>query len=187
MNKLLPILALLCLFQSQAMADVHADNDIDVKVKIEGEDVFVDVSFTVPAPARLVWEVLTDFDHMSTFIANLQSSKVIDKTVNVFRVAQKGIAKYGPISFPFESVREIHLFSFNKIQTHMISGNIHKLEGVTQLTTEGDLTRVIYHADTIPGVWIPPGVGKLFIEHETREQFQESRDEVMRRMHAANP
>ncbi|TCV87342.1 SRPBCC family protein [Sulfurirhabdus autotrophica] len=187
MNKLLFMLALLWVFQSQAIADVRAEKDIDVKVQIEGEDVFVDVNFTVPAPARLVWEVLTDFDHMSTFIGNLQSSKVIDRTENIFRVAQKGIAKYGPVSFPFESIREIHLFSFNKIQTHMVSGNIHKLEGVTQLITEGDLTRVIYHADTIPGVWIPPGVGKLFIEHETREQFQESRDEVMRRKRAANP
>ena len=187
MIKLSFFFLMLCFFQAHACADVRHDNEIEVKVQIEGEDVFVDVNFTVPAPAKLVWEVLTDFDHMSNFIANLQTSKVIDKTENGLRVSQKGIAKYGLLSFPFESVREIHLFSFNKIQTHMISGNIKKLEGMTQLIPEGDLTRIIYHADTIPGIWIPPMVGKVFIEHETREQFQESRDEIMRRKHAANP
>lgn len=187
MNKLSFILVLLCFFQAQAVADARHDKDIEVKVQIDGEDVFVDVNFTVSAPAKLVWEVLTDFDHMSNFIVNLQTSKVIDKTDNGLHVFQKGIAKYGLISFPFESVREIHLFSFNKIQTHMMSGNIKKLEGVTQLITEGEQTRIIYHADTIPGVWIPPVVGKVFIEHETREQFQESRDEIMRRKRAANP
>jgi len=33
----------------------------------------------------------------------------------------------------------------------------------------------------VPKAWIPPIVGRGFIEHETREQFSEFRAEIMRR------
>jgi len=63
----------------------------------------------------------------------------------------------------------------------LISGNMRKMEGMTKLDDEGEQTRIIYHAESIPGVWIPPVVGKVFIAHESREQFQEMRDEIIRR------
>jgi len=78
-------------------------------------------------------------------------------------------------------VREIRLFPFEKILSHMVKGTMRKMEGDTQLISEGEQTRVVYHADSVPGVWIPPVLGKVFIEHETREQFQEIRDEILKR------
>jgi hypothetical protein len=41
------------------------------------------------------------------------------------------------------------------------------------------------HADTIPGHWLPPFAGKRFIEHETRAQFEQLRDEMLRRKSSA--
>ena len=69
----------------------------------------------------------------------------------------------------------------------MISGNMRKMEGTTQLVDEWAQTRIIYHTDSIPGVWIPPVIGKTFIEHEIREQFQEMRNEIIRRKQAPAP
>ena len=62
---------------------------------------------------------------------------------------------------------------------------MRKLEGDTQLKIEGDSTRIAYHGDSIPGVWIPPIIGKIFIENELREQFRDIRNEVARRKQAA--
>ena len=59
--------------------------------------------------------------------------------------------------------------------------DMRKMEGTTQLVDEGGSTRIVYHTDTIPGYLLPPIVGKLFIEHQTREQFREMRDEVLKR------
>ena len=67
----------------------------------------------------------------------------------------------------------------------MISGNMRKMEGTTQLIDEGGQTRIIYHTDTIQEVWIPPIVGKTFIEHEMREQFNELRNEIIKRKRAS--
>ncbi len=185
MGKFTTVLLLLSLLQLPAFAEPgdnkEKDKDIEVKVQVIGEDVIVDVSFPVPATPREVWAVLTDFDHMTGFVSNLQSSKVLDRSGNTLHIAQEGKAQHGPLSFEFSSVREIQLSPFEKIQSRLITGKIRKLEGLTQLKVEGDGTRVTYHSVSIPGVWIPPVVGKVFIEHETREQFAEVRTEVVRR------
>jgi len=173
------------LFIAAAFAGPRQDDDIEVKVQIAGENVIVDLSLVVPATRQEVWAVLTDFEHMAGFISNLKESKVVSISGDTLKIFQRGSATYGPISFPFESTREIQLTPFDKIQSHMISGNMRKMEGTTQLVDEDRQTRVIYHTDTIPGVWIPPIVGKVFIEHETREQFQEMRNEIIKRQLAS--
>jgi hypothetical protein len=96
-------------------------------------------------------------------------------------IFQRGTANFGPINFPFESTREMLLTPFDKIQSHMISGNMRKMEGTTRLMDEGGRTRIIFHTESIPGYWIPPLAGKIFIEHETREQFLELRNEILKR------
>ncbi len=182
MKKLSLLLFMLpALFIVTAFADSQQDERIEIKVQVTGENVIVDLSLLVPATRQQVWAVLTDFDHMASFISNLKESKVISTSADTLKVFQRGSAKYGPISFQFESTREMQLAPFDKIQSHMISGNMRKMEGTTQLVDEGAQTRIIYHTDSIPGVWIPPIVGKVFIEHEIREQFREIRNEIIKR------
>lgn len=174
------------LFMVAACAEPRHDQDIEVKVQVDGENVAVDLSLVVPATRQQVWAVLTDFEHMDGFISNLKESKIISSSANAMNIFQRGSAQYGPVSFAFESMRELQLTPYDKIQSHLISGNMRKMEGVTQLLDEGAQTRIIYHTDSIPGVWIPPLAGKVFIEHEIREQFQEMRDEIIRRKQVAS-
>lgn len=162
-------------------ADSRHDPDIEVQVRVEGENVSVDVNMPVDASRVQVWAVLTDFAHMAGFVSNVHESKIISSQGDVLMVSQRGTAKYGPLSFPFDSTREIRLVPWDTIQSHMISGNMRKMVGLTQLFDSGTGTRIVYHADSAPGVWIPPLIGKAFIAHEMREQFQQLRDEIMRR------
>jgi carbon monoxide dehydrogenase subunit G len=179
-SRFLPIMAAVLVFKTTFAAPLP-NEDIEVKVQITGENVIVDLSLVVAATRQQVWEVLTDFEHMSSFVPNLKESKVIGTSGSELKVFQRGSASYGPIDFPFESTREIRLTHFEKIQSHMISGNVRKMDGITELVEEGDNTRIVYHTDSVPGCWIPPIAGRHFIEHETREQFQELRDEILRR------
>jgi hypothetical protein len=63
----------------------------------------------------------------------------------------------------------------------MISGSMRLMEGTTELIDEGRQTRIISHTNTTQKNWIPPVVGKIFIEHETRKQFHEIRNEIIER------
>jgi hypothetical protein len=179
--KQLLLFLLLWPFTPMVMADALTAEDIAVKVQVDGETVNVDVSLAVPATRQQVWDVLTDFGHMASFISNLKESKVESGSGDRLNISQRGTAQYGPINFPFNSIREIQLTPLEKIQSHMISGNMRKMEGTTLLTEEGAQVRILYHSVSIPGTWIPPLVGKSFIEHETREQFREMRTEILRR------
>lgn len=176
---------LLCLMLYSAinpsLADEQSAQDINVSVNFENKVVVLDATFIVNANIDQVWDVVTDFDHATQFISNLQESKILEAKDNVFKVEQKGLAKYGLLSFKFESTREIHITPKSQIQTHLLSGTMHKFDGSMRLKSEGDVTEIVYHSESIPGVWIPPLVGKNFIQHETQEQFSEIRQEVMRR------
>lgn len=163
----------------------YADEPVASQVRIEGERVWVQVSFTVPATRAQVWAVLTDFEHMAGFISNVAVSKVTERHGGVMQVYQKGSAHRAGMAFPFEVVREIRLSPMHRIESHLVSGSMKQQDGVTEISEEGDETRVDYHAESVPGVWIPPVVGKTFIEAEIREQFEELAAEVLRRRGAA--
>jgi uncharacterized membrane protein len=158
-----------------------ADGTLSSQVRIEGEWVWVEASFTVPASRAEVWEVLTDFEHMPHFISNLEVSKVLARDGAVLRVYQKGSAHRGLLEFPFEVLREVRLSPMRRIESHLISGSMKRQEGVTELVAEGGQTRVVFHGESVPGVWIPPVAGKPFIEAEIREQFGELEAEILRR------
>ena len=106
---------------------------------------------------------------------------MLSRDGNLVTVAQKGKASVGPLSFEFDSVREIRLTPFELIRTRQLRGNLKMFEGTTQLTAENGHTRIHHHSDAVPDVWIPPLIGRKFIVAETREQFAEMRREILRR------
>jgi hypothetical protein len=158
-------------------------SDIQVEVSLSGELVLVDVRFVVAASVQESWAVLTDFGAMAGFVSNLRSSTVVARSGETLQVEQKGKADYGPWSFSFDTVREIKLFPQHEIRSRLVHGTMKKLDGVTTLTAEGNGTVVAYHGESIPEIWVPPVAGPAFIAHETREQFEEMRKEILRRKH----
>ena len=155
--------------------------DVDITIQNDGKKIVVDAYFTVPVNSQLVWETLTDFDNIPSFISSVQSSKIINRTGNTLHVTQNSIIKFSVATFNFESVREVNLVPFKEINERMISGNMRKMEETTQIIPKGNQTRISYHADIIPDMWILKYIGHVFIEDEAREQFQEIRDEIIRR------
>ncbi|MBI5921900.1 MAG: SRPBCC family protein [Betaproteobacteria bacterium] len=179
-----PRLLLVLLWLLPTGAEAVSPDDIEIRIQVDGAAVHADVSLTVSATPPEVWAVLTDFAHMPEFISNLSSSQVLSREGNLLTVAQKGKASVGPLSFEFESVREIRLSPFELIRTRQLSGNLKRFEGTTELILENGRTRIHHHSDSISNVWIPPLIGPKFITSETREQFTEMRQEILRRKHA---
>jgi hypothetical protein len=179
-----PLLMCSVLFMAAALAEPPQDTDIAVKVHIARDNVTVDVILAIPATRQEVWVVMTDYEHMADFVSNLKESKIVSISEGTLKIFQRGSATFGPIKFPFESTREIRLIPFDEIRSRMISGNMRKMEGTTQLIDEGGKTRIIYHTDTIQETWIPSIIVKVFIENEIRERFRELRNEIMKRKRA---
>lgn len=158
--------------------------DIEVSAKKVSDMVVIDVSLVVQATPKEAWDVLIDYDRMPQFLPNLQSSKIVSRTPTQLKVAQKGGVSHGPISLTFDVVREVDLKPYSEILSRVVSGNLKKVDGTTRLAAAGEGTRITFHSESIPNVWVPPGIGPALIESETRDQFNDMRNEILKRKNA---
>jgi carbon monoxide dehydrogenase subunit G len=175
------------LLPTQSWAGPTAD-DIAVQVDVQDETVRVTVEARLPATPCEVWAVLTDFENLPRYIANIESSKVLSREGNVARVAQTGKTSFGPLTFRFESVRELRLTSCARLESRLVSGNnMKRFQGDTRLEADGSGTGTVlrYRSEAVPETAMPAGIGRAFIESETREHYQDIRREVLRRKSAA--
>ena len=166
-------------FAVPALAD--SGEAIDVGVRIHDEEVFVDVNFHVRATPQEAWEVMTDYDHATDFISKLEKSLILWRTDELLVVSQKGRMGYGPFSLTIETVTEVRLTPYEKMQARMVSGNMKKNESTTTLVADASGTRIVYHLESIPDAWVPPIIGRVLVEFETRARFGQLRDEILRR------
>jgi hypothetical protein len=171
------VLALVC---APALAQPD-ERDVAVHIQRDGARIIVDVQLPVAATALETWAVATDYDHMASFISNLESSRIIEHAGNTLTIEQKGRASRGPLSFAFQNVREIVLTPPREIRSRLVSGDLEASEFTTRVIDHGASAEIVNHGEFIPKVWVPPIIGPALIEAETRKQFAELRAEVLRR------
>jgi carbon monoxide dehydrogenase subunit G len=168
-----------------AWADAPAADNAQVKVQKNGETVIIDLTVSVAATPEEAWSVLVDFDHMTQFLHNLETSRILEKNGDQWKVEQKGQTSHSGFTFSFESTKLITLKPYESIQSHLLGGTLKKHESLTTLAPEGGGTRITYHAESISGVWVPPLLGTSVVEGEVRKQFQDMVGEMLRRKAAA--
>lgn len=176
--RLALVTAALTAIPAGAAAD---DSDIAVQVTKDGPTIHVAVDAPVRASRAIAWDVLTDYDHMTKFISNLQESVVRMSMGNRRQVFQKGKASRGPLSISFENLREIELVPQSEIRSKLISGDTMPAEFTTRLEERAGVLHVVHTGKYTPSMWVPPVVGTMLIEAETRKQYAEIRDEMLRR------
>lgn len=183
MHRLLPFVPGLVLLATSpaVLAAGPAVLDQDVRVARADGGFVVDVVMHAPVRPAQAWAVLTDFEHMASFVPNLKISRVLERSDSVLKVQQQGVARYGLFSASFESLREIRLTPSSEIRAHGLGGNIQRMESLMRLEPEGNGTRLSYHAEALPGFWFPPMIGPALVRHETAEQFSAMLDEMQRR------
>ena len=119
--------------------------DIAVAVHREGEEVVVDVDFLVAATPQEAWNVLTDYDHMSQFVADLTSSRILRRDGDRLEVAQQGRFRFGFFELKIENVRAIELVPMREIRSQLVSGDMKASAFTTRVAAEGNA-----HADHQP-------------------------------------
>jgi len=170
----------LTLLSAPALAQAD-DRDIAVRIQQEGARIIVDVNLPVAATAIETWAVMTDYDHMASFVSNLESSRILERSGDRLTIEQKGRASRGPLSFAFQNVREIVLTPPREIRSRLVSGDLVASEFTTRVIDHGASAEIVNHGEFIPKMWVPPIIGPAVIEAETRKQFGELRTEIMRR------
>ncbi|MBK6869150.1 MAG: SRPBCC family protein [Burkholderiales bacterium] len=154
----------------------------DVRVQRQGSAFSIDAVLHAPVPLATAWEVLTDFEQMPRYQTNLSRSEVLERSPQRLLVRQQGVARFGPFSSAFDSVREMQLAPPRSIRARQVSGKVlRQMTSLMTLEPEEGGTRLSYHADMEPETSLPPLIGPALVQHETAEQFAAIVREMVRR------
>lgn len=168
-----------------AVAGTATAQDVEVHVEKQGDLVVIDVKAPVSASAQQVWSVMTDYEHMASFMSNVKTSSVLRREGNVLEVAQAGSTKVAFLTFSFAAVRSVELLPMREIRSHLINGDFRSYESTTRLVEDSSGTRIVHHGEYAPTTWLPPVIGPAIIESQTRKQYREFLAEIHRRKAAA--
>lgn len=158
-----------------------AQSDLDVNVQMAGEEIRTTVTMFVRAPQQRVWEVLADYERAPEYMRDLQVSKVVSRSANSVRVMQRDQVRYGPFSFPVETVRDIRLQEPVKTESRLVSGSMKKYDATTELVPESGGTRIRYTSVSIPGSALASMAGESLVKRITEDRFKQLRAEILRR------
>ncbi len=149
-----------------------AEPAIAVTVDSKEDHFQVNATIATSAPLATAWEVMIDFEHMTTILSNLKSSTVLQRNGQTLVIRQEGVARYGLLSFSFESEREVHLDPMKRVYTRQLSGTTKKLEGELRLEPSPNGTLMHYHAEIQDDSLLSRLFGATFLRHEVEEQFR---------------
>lgn len=177
--RILVVFFLTCLIGGNALAE----QDVVVAVREVGDGFVVEATVKAPVSRQTAWEVLVDYDHMTTILSNLTASQVARRNGNTLIVRQEGIARFGLFSYPFQVEREIRLEPMQRILTRNLSGSLKRMESEVRLKPSGNGSPVVieYRAEFVFGSILAGLFAVSFLNHEVEEQFQSMLAEMKRR------
>jgi len=177
MRRALLAVAWLALASSGACA---ASARVNANTGLNG--VKVEASQVLQTDARTLWETLTDYNRLATFIPAMISSRVISAPGAPKRVEQ--IADAGLFAFvmPDQVVLALEETPNSVIRFRAISGKLVSMTGEWRIVGDAAPVTLLYRAHIVPLSPVPPLGSGFFVEDEVRARFEAVGREAERRV-----
>jgi carbon monoxide dehydrogenase subunit G len=111
---------------------------VSVEASRQGSAVAITARATIKAPYALIWQTLTDYDHLSEFIPGMVKSHVIERRGGTAIVEQTGKAGFLFFTYPIEVVVESLEEPPAFIGIRMLKGNLKQLDGGYRIEKAGN-------------------------------------------------
>ncbi len=156
---------------------------ITVDVQRNREAVEVDTRVLLPVSPRVVWQVLTDYDRIATFVPGLTVSRLINGTGEPLLLEQQGELRFPVFHVRFDVVARVEEHPYHTIRFRAIRGNMTEMSGEWNVEAIGadEGSRLRYHVRVVPEFWVPPVLGPALLKRNFNEQFEALTREMMRR------
>ncbi len=172
---------LLWLALAAAAAPPAFEPRISVHVDRQSEAVAVDTRALLPVPARIVWEVLTDYNRIAAFVPGLRESRLLSGAGEPLLLEQKGEISFAGFSFDIEVLARVEELPFHSIRFESVAGNMREMRGEWNVEDLEAGSGLRYRLRVVPGFWVPPVVGPAVIRRNFIDQFDALAREMMRR------
>lgn len=163
-------------------AAANTADPVQVDARTENDHIVLTVHFTAPVSADTAWGVLTDFEHMTSFLPYLKESKVLFRNANFMRVQQKGTVPVAFFQIAYNSIRDVEMLPAYEIHSSTSGGDAGLTRSVSKLVPGGSQkTELNYHADWWPSSQMIAGFGLNSMRDLLTQQFTAMRQEMLRR------
>ena len=160
-----------------------AEDSLQVSAeKLPGRHRRILASISIPCPVEQVWQVLTDYDHLSDFIPNLTVSRRLESAEPVTLLEQVGTQCFLNIQFCARVVLNMAEQFPHRIGFTMVEGDFKSFEGAWQLEAESpehETTRLLYEITVCPPRAIPALLIERHLRHDLSQNLRAIRQHTM--------
>ncbi|HEY9880221.1 MAG TPA: SRPBCC family protein [Leptolyngbyaceae cyanobacterium] len=153
--------------------------DVEISTqKLEGRQRRIMAAIHIPFGLEQVWQVLTDYEHLSDFIPNLTQSQRIPHPTGGIRLEQIGAQCFLNIKFCARVVLDMVECFPKELHFSMVEGDFRQFEGTWRLEAlgEGQGTRLTYDLKVLPPRVMPVGLIEQHIRHNLSDNLTAIRD-----------
>tara|TARA_Y100000589_G_C26851569_1_gene506170 strand:- start:29 stop:562 length:534 start_codon:yes stop_codon:yes gene_type:complete len=129
---------------------------------------------TTTATFNSLWNVLTDYDRLNTFIPNLLASKQLYKNKNNFHIKQVGSQDFLGLKFSAEVVLDLYEEKdLGLIKFNLMKGDFRKFEGYWKIQSikDTDKNSLIYDLTVKGCQWMPIGMIEKRLKRDLSENL----------------
>jgi len=166
-----------------ASANVKAaDNQVRVTAQVENGAVRVEAQALLRATLPVVWQTLTDYEHLNSFIPGMATSKLIERRGVAAIVEQTGEARFLFFSYPLDVTVSSEEYPPYSIRIHVLKGNLKRLDGGYEIIPlpHGQID-LHWRGIIEPDIFLPALFTKPLLRSVVEAQFRGMVAEIRRR------
>jgi ribosome-associated toxin RatA of RatAB toxin-antitoxin module len=167
-----------------AVATARAGPAADISVVAIARDAAVEVTAhaVVRAPPELIWQTLTDYDHLAQFVPGLVSSRVVSRQGAQLVIEQRGWARIWMFSYPIRVTVTSYERPYQGIDVHLLQGNLRRLDGGYRIEPRPDGSTDLTWSGLIePDTPLPEFIRTPLLRRSIADQFAGMVREIERR------
>jgi ribosome-associated toxin RatA of RatAB toxin-antitoxin module len=172
----------LFLLGAAACASARSSTDISVNATAQDGAVQVTAHAVVRAPIGLIWQTLTDYDHLAQFVPGIDSSRVVSRQGAQLIVEQKGGIHWWFFSYPIRVTVASTERPYERIDVRLLQGNLRRLDGGYRIDARPDgTTELTWQGLVEPDTPLPEFIRTALLRRSISEQFTGMVQEIERR------
>ena len=129
-----------------------------------------------------LWAVLTDYDSLSRFIPNLQTSRLLWRRENVVGLEQEGAQSFMGLRFKARVQLELteHLAQ-RRLSFVMVKGDFRRFEGAWQISGDAEASSLLYELTVQGCVGMPIALIEQRLQEDLAANLRAVQQEAQRR------
>jgi hypothetical protein len=172
----------LALLPALLAVTVARADDVWVNVDNAGGGCGVRGGFLVPVSDSLAWNVLTDYDHIVSFVSSMRSSRIVSRDSSGLKVHQVAVGGVFIFHKRVEVVLHVREEPFQRIAFRdELRKDFKDYQGEWRVTSGPSGTVVEYELAAEPRAALPRSVCRGALGHTAHDLLEQVRAEMLRR------